>query len=140
MKTSVRGVFHQLDRKTRPYFFQTTVNGVTKRSWFPTFEAAAKAKRDKESAKVAAAIAKRARLKAKRVRDLRTYGNNSNQERDAAIEFQNCADAAYGHGTAIVMNDGTRADVLFKVAEASYLQLQLKTKIGRAHVRTPVTA
>ena len=50
-----------------------------------------------------------------------------NQERDAAIEFQNCADAAYGRGTAIVMNDGTRAGVLFKVAEALYLQLQLKT-------------
>jgi hypothetical protein len=58
---------------------------------------------------------------------LRNYGNNSNQERDAAIELKTCADATYGPGTAIVMNDGTLADVLFKVAEASYLQLQLKT-------------
>lgn len=127
MKTSVRGVFHRPDCKTTPYYFKTMVNGVTKKSWFSTLEAAAKAKKAKDSAKVAAAIAKRAPLKEKRARDLRIYGNNSNQERDAAIEFQNCADAAYGPGTAIVMNDGTRADVLFKKAESSYLQLQLKT-------------
>ena len=55
------------------------------------------------------------------------YGNNCNQERDAAVELKTCADATYGPGTAIVMNDGTLADVLFKKAESSYLQLRLKT-------------
>ena len=100
---------------------------MQKRWWFPTLEAAAEAKRAKESAKVASAIAKRAPLKEKRARDVQKNGNTSNQERDAAIELKTCADATYGPGTTIVMNDGTRADVLFKKAEASYLQLQLKT-------------
>lgn len=85
------------------------------------------AKRAKDSAKLAPAIAKRATLKEKRERDVQRNGNNSKQERDAAIGVKTCADAAYGPGTAIVMNDGTLADVLFKVAESSYLQLQLKT-------------
>ena len=86
--TSVRGVIYKPSRKTNPYYFQTMVNGVTKYSWFPTFEAAAKAKRDKESAKVAPAIAKKARLKEKRARDLQKHGNASNQERDASIELK----------------------------------------------------
>ena len=123
IKTSVRGVFHRPDCKTTPYFLKTTVNGVTKESWFSTFEAAVKAKKAKDSAKVAAAIAKRAPLKEKRARDLRIYGNACKLERDVAIELKTCADATYGPGTAIVMNDGTRADGLFKVAEASYLPL-----------------
>ena len=89
-------------------------------------EAAAKAKRAKESAKVAPAIAKKAPLKEKRARDVQKSGNTCNQERDAAIGVKTCADATYGR-TAIVMNDGTLADVLFKKAESSYLQLQLKT-------------
>lgn len=59
-------------------------------------EAAAAAKKAKDSAKaataIATAIAKRAPLKEKRVRDLRVYGNNSNQERDAALELKTCAD------------------------------------------------
>ena len=125
--TSVRGVIYRPDCKTNPYYFVTEVNGVKKYRWFPTLEAAAKAKRDKESAKVAPAIAKKATLKEKRARDVQKNGNTSNQERDAAIEVKTCADATYGPGTAIVMNDGTLADVLFKVAESSYLQLQLKT-------------
>ena len=126
--TSVRGVHYRPDCKTKPYFFTTMVNGVRKCSWFPTLEAAAKAKRAKESAKLAPAIAKKGTLKEKRARDVQIYGNSCNQERDAAIEVKTCADATYGPGTAIVMNDGTLADVLFKVAEAlSYLQLQLKT-------------
>ena len=127
MKTSVRGVIYVPHCKTTPYYFQTTVNGVKTKKRFSTLEAAAKAKRAKESAKVAPTIAKRAPLKEKRARDMRKNGNNSNQERDAALELKTCADATYGPGTAIVMNDGTLADVLFKVAEASYLQLQLKT-------------
>ena len=127
VKTSVKGVLYKPDCKTNPYYFGTIVNGVSKFRWFPTFEAAAKAKRDKESAKVASAIAKRAPLKEKRTRDVQKSGNNCNQERDAAIELKTCADATYGPGTAIVMNDGTLADVLFKKAESSYLQLQLKT-------------
>ena len=125
--TSVRGVIYDASCKTNPYFFKTMVKGVRKRWWFPTLEAAVAAKRAKESAKVAPAIAKKARLKEKRARDLQIYGNTSNQERDASIELKTCADATYGPGTAIVMNDGTIADVLFKVAESSYLQLQLKT-------------
>ena len=109
---------------------------MQKRWWFPTLEAAAEAKRAKESAKVASAIAKRAPLKEKRARDVQKNGNTSNQERDAAIELKTCADATYGPGTTIVMNDGTRADVLFKKAEASYLQLQLKTTRRRRRMRT----
>jgi hypothetical protein len=127
-KTSVRGVLYDPSCKTNPYYFETIVNGVRKTRWFPTLEAAAKAKRAKESAKVAPAIAKRGTLKEKRARDVQIHGNTCNQERDAAIYVKACADAAYGPGTAIVMNDGTRADVLFRVAEALlYLQLQLKT-------------
>lgn len=125
--TSVRGVIYKPSCKTNPYYFRTKVNGVRERRWFPTLEAAVKAKRAKESAKVAPAIAKRASLKEKRARDVQIHGNNSKLERDAAIELKACANATYGPGTAIVMNDGTRADVLFKVTEASYLQLQLKT-------------
>ena len=125
--TSVRGVIYNASNKTNPYYFQTTVNGVKKKRWFPTLEAAAKAKRAKESAKVASAIAKKAPLKEKRARDVQKSGNTCNQERDAAIGVKTCADATYGPGTAIVMNDGTLADVLFKKAESSYLQLQLKT-------------
>ena len=125
--TNVRGVIYEARNKTNPYYFETKVNGARKLWWFPTLEAAAKAKRDKESAKVASAIAKRAPLKEKRARDVQKNGNTFNQERDASIEVKTCADATYGLGTAIVMNDGTRADVLFKVAESSYLQLQLKT-------------
>ena len=124
--TSVKGVIYNARYKTTPYYFQTMVNGVRKYQWFPTLEAAAKAKRDKESAKVAPAIAKKARLKEKRARDLQKHGNDCKQERDAALDIKTCADATYGPGTAIVMNDGTRADVLFKVA-LLYLQLQLKT-------------
>ena len=125
--TSVRGVIYKPNCKTNPYYFQTIVNGVKKYRWFPTLEAAAKAKREKESAKLAPAIAKKAPLKEKRARDVQKNGNNSKLERDAAIELKTCADATYGPGTAIVMNDGTLADVLFKKAESSYLQLQLKT-------------
>jgi hypothetical protein len=127
--TSVRGVFYKPDyNKTKPYYFETMVNGTRKCSWFPTLEAAAKAKTAKESAKLAPAIAKKRTLKEKRERDVQKSGNTSKLERDAAIELKTCADATYGPGTAIVMNDGTLADVLFKVAEALlYLQLQLKT-------------
>ena len=125
--TSVKGVIYDPRHKTKPYYFVTKVNGVQKYWWFPTLEAAAKAKRDKESAKLAPAIAKKERLKEKRARDVQIHGNNSNQERDASIGVKTCADATYGPGTAIVMNDGTLADVLFKKAESSYLQLQLKT-------------
>ena len=125
--TGVKGVIYKPTCKTNPYFFATMVNGVRKLWWFPTVEAAAKAKRDKESAEVASAIAKKAPLKEKRARDVQKSGNNSKLERDAAIELKTCADATYGPGTAIVMNDGTLADVLFKKAESSYLQLQLKT-------------
>ena len=42
-KTGVKGVFYKPDCKINPYFFTTMVNGVTKNSWFPTLEAAAKA-------------------------------------------------------------------------------------------------
>ena len=126
-KTSVRGVIYKPQNKTNPYYFETMVNGVRKYRWFPTLEAAAKAKTAKESAKVAPAIAKKGTLKEKRARDVQTNGNTCKLERDASIELKTCADATYGPGTAIVMNDGTRADVLFKVAESSYLQLQLKT-------------
>ena len=125
--TSVRGVIYEANNKTNPYYFVTKVNGVSKKWWFPTFEAAVKAKRAKESAKVAPAIAKKAHLKEKRARDVQKNGNTSKLERDAALEVKTCADATYGPGTAIVMNDGTLADVLFKKAESSYLQLQLKT-------------
>ena len=125
--TSVKGVNYKPQNKTNPYYFVTMVNGVSKYRYFPTFEAAVKAKRSKESAKLASAIAKKATLKEKRASDVQKSGNNCNQERDAAIELKTCADATYGLGTAIVMNDGTRADVLFKKAESSYLQLQLKT-------------
>ena len=127
VQTSVKGVLYDPSCKTTPYFFTTMVNGVSKRRWFPTLEAAAKAKKAKESAKSRPAITKKAPLKEKRARDVQIYGNACNQERDASIELKTCADATYGPGTAIVMNDGTRADVLFKVAEALYLQLQLKT-------------
>jgi hypothetical protein len=49
-------------------------------------------------------------------------------ERVASIELKTCANATYGPETAFVMYaSATRADVLFKVAEASYLQLRLKT-------------
>ena len=127
VKTNVKGVLYKPDCKTNPYYFETKVNGVSKFRWFPTVEAAAKAKRENKSAKLASAIAKRAPLKEKRARDVQKNGNNSKLERDAAIELKTCADATYGPGTAIVMNDGTLADVLFKKAESSYLQLQLKT-------------
>ena len=125
--TSVKGVIYNPRRKTNPYYFVTKVNGVQKNRWFPTLEAAVESKRVKDSAKLASAIAKKATLKEKRARDVQIYGNNCNQERDAAVELKTCADATYGPGTAIVMNDGTLADVLFKKAESSYLQLQLKT-------------
>ena len=59
-------------------------------TWYTNWDkAAAAAKKAKESAKVAAAIAKRAPLKEKRARDMRKNGNNSNQERDAALELKN---------------------------------------------------
>ena len=125
--TSVRGVIHEPKYKMNPYYFKTRVNGVTNYWWFPTFEAAVKAKKAKESAKVAPAIAKKGTLQKKRERNVQIYGNNSKLERDVALELKTCADAMYGPGTAIVMNDGTLSDVLFKVAESSYLQLQLKT-------------
>jgi hypothetical protein len=123
----VRGVIYYPLCKKTPYAFETMVNGVRTTSRFSTFEAAAKAKKAKEYAKVAPAIANRVLLKEKRARDVQIYGNNSKLERDAAIELETCANATYGPGTAIVMNDGTLADVLFKLGEASYLQLQLKT-------------
>ena len=44
--TSVKGVIYDPRHKTKPYFFVTKVNGVQKYWWFPTLEAAAKAKRD----------------------------------------------------------------------------------------------
>ena len=122
VKTSVRGVLYKPSCKTNPYYFATKVNGVRKHRWFPTLEAAAKAKAAKESAKVASAIAKKAPLKEKRARNLQIHGNTCNQERDASIELKTCADATYGPGTTIVMNDGTLADVLFKKGESSYLQ------------------
>ena len=98
VKTSVKGVLYDPKCKTNPYYFEKRVNGVTKRCWFPSFEAAAKAKRDKESAKVASAIAKKAPLKEKRARDLQIYGNNSKLERDAAFGVKTCADATYVPG------------------------------------------
>ena len=104
----------------------TTVDGKQKHRYFATLKEAVEAKEAKDSAKLAPKIAKRAALKEKRARDLLMRGNNSKQERDVAIEMQTCVDAAYGPGTVLVMNDGTRADLLFK-RDGGYLQLQLKT-------------
>lgn len=124
--TSVRGVMFNPNCKTRPYYFVTQADGKKKQWYFATLNEAAEAKEAKDAAKLAPKIAKRAALKEKRARDLLMKGNSCKQERDVAMEMQTCADAAYGPGTVLVMNDGTRADLLFK-RDGGYLQLQLKT-------------
>ena len=65
-------------------------------------------------------------LKEKRSNNIAIYGNNSNKERIVALAL--CETWQDVHQQkAIVLNDGTRADILLWVSEDIFLPLQLKT-------------
>ena len=129
-KTSVKGVQYKSDCKTNPYWFQIMKHGISKKHWHPTLEAAAAAKRAIAAAKVQAAEAERAKVKAseKYQQNQARNGNNSKQERDFVHEYDTQVRATYEDPESfLVMNDSTRADALVKRAKDTYLQVQAKT-------------
>jgi hypothetical protein len=73
---------------------------------------------------------KRARtLEEKRQDDLEIHGNDCKQERDVCNEIKTALKAAYPNRKVVVLNDQTRADVIFEVKEGSdsYKMIQVKT-------------
>ena len=131
MPTGIRGVYHDEKRGAKPWSIVKTIDKKLKRFSFATEDEAVQARKEDLDAKDAVKRQKeeeRQALRSKREHDVQIYGNTSEMEREATVAF--CA-AAGGDDVALVLNDGTRADVLFRRAEDAYLQLQWKTTATR---------
>ena len=125
MPTGIRGVFYKETHGAKPLFIQKTIDKKRKTFALATKDEAVQARQKYLDAKDAVRrqkIEERQALRPKREHDVQIYGNTSEMERKATVAF--CTAAG---GDALVLNDGTRADVLFKRAEDAYLQLQWKT-------------
>jgi len=127
--TSTKGIQRHHTRKTNPYYF--TIQKDRKRTdrYFPTEKEVKAAYDEYRAAKEQPKLDARAALAEKRERDCEVYGNTCDQEREVCLEFDKGCKA---RGLkAIVLNDGTLADVLFAnpadAARDAYLQLQFKT-------------
>lgn len=125
-----KGVCFRSDRKTKPYCVRI---GRSKQH-FRTEEEAVNALVAHRAAKVATKAAAREILAGKRARDVAISGNNSTQERDVALSLVAAWREAFGL-PALVLNDGTRADVLLGLCEDEWLPLQLKTTSGAMKYR-----
>lgn len=63
----------------------------------------------------------------KRERNVQKHGGDSNMERRLAFEIKEMFKTLYPDIEVIILNDGTRADMLIRRTDGLYLQLQLKT-------------
>ncbi|UPR00101.1 hypothetical protein HOP50_04g34150 [Chloropicon primus] len=73
----------------------------------------------------------RAALAGKRARNLAIYGRNSATEREVALALVARWEATIPGSAALVLNDGTKADVLLRLSEEdAWLPVQLKTTGG----------
>ena len=126
MPTGIRGVFYKETQGAKPWWIQKTIDKKKNFFYFATKDEAVQARKEDLDAKDAVRrqkIDERQALRPKREHDVQIYGNASEMERKATVAF--CTAAG---GDALVLNDGTRADVLFfRRAEDAYLQLQWKT-------------
>ena len=91
-----------------------------------TRAAQAEAKATTRAAQAEANATARAALKDKRDRDLELHGDNSAKEREFALALVAAWKAATGL-SALVLNDGTVADVLLLRKEDAWLRVQVKT-------------
>lgn len=125
-----KGVYHYPDR-TKPFRIQPVVNGRQICKYFATEReviVALTAHRAIQNviAKVRREDRKRRPLSEKRAADLAIYGGNLALERDFAVALV----AEWRRQTgreALVLNDGTRGDVLLEIAPGAFLCVQLKT-------------
>lgn len=113
-KSSGKGI--RKHRMIKPY--RTSIDGRNR--YFATVEEAVAA-RDTYRARRA-----RAALKDKRDRNLERHGNDSANEREFALALVAAWKAATGL-SALVLNDGTVADVLLLRKEDAWLRVQVKT-------------
>jgi hypothetical protein len=123
-----KGVYHNpRGSKTKPY--QTTIGGRTRR-YETDDEAVIGHLLDGLITKVIADDRKEKEaqrpLEEKRAADKAKSDGNCAQERDFAYRLVDECRRVTGH-EAIVLNDGTRADVLLGLSDGSFLPVQLKT-------------
>ena len=127
MPTGIKGVYYNEKQGAKPWYIVKTIDKKLKSFYFATKDEAVQARKEDLDAKDAVKRQKeeeRQALRPKREHDVKISGNTCEMEREATVAF--CA-AAGGDDVALVLNDGTRADVLFRRAEDAYLQLQWKT-------------
>lgn len=63
----------------------------------------------------------------KRKQNLQRNGNNSNLERQVARKIKAMLEKLFSGSKVIILNDGTRADILIQRSDGLFLQIQLKT-------------
>lgn len=66
----------------------------------------------------------------KRKQNVQKHGNNSNMEREVAIEIKAMFAKMFPNIKVIILNDGTRADILVQRSDMLFFQIQLKTTGG----------
>ncbi|UPR03873.1 hypothetical protein HOP50_14g72030 [Chloropicon primus] len=122
-----KGVFIDKRRKKKPY----GVRIGRPKEYFATVAEAVAALEAYRAGKLKKRETDRAALAVKRARNLAIYGRNSATEREVALALVARWEATIPGRTALVLNDGTKADVLLRLSEEdAWLPVQLKTTGG----------
>ncbi|UPQ98704.1 hypothetical protein HOP50_03g20100 [Chloropicon primus] len=122
-----KGVFNNKRRKKKPYGVR--IGRPTE--YFATVAEAVAALEAYRAGKLKKRETDRAALAVKRARNLAIYGRNSATEREVALALVARWEATFPASAALVLNDGTKADVLLRLSEEdAWLPVQLKTTSG----------
>ncbi|QDZ20323.1 hypothetical protein HOP50_04g28410 [Chloropicon primus] len=123
-----KGVFIDKRRKKKKY----GVRIGRPKEYFATVAEPVAAHKSYRAGKLKKRATARAALAGKRARNLAIYGRNSATERKVALALVARWQATIpGRRTALVLNDGTKADVLLRLSEEdAWLPVQLKTTSG----------
>lgn len=120
-------------RKAKPRHlckqYTTWIDG--RNQYFATVEDAVAARETYRASKDKAKATTRAALKDKRARDLESHGQDLAKEREFSLALVAAWKAATGL-SALVLNDGTVADVLLLRKEDEWLRVQVKTATAGA--------
>ncbi|QDZ21576.1 hypothetical protein HOP50_06g41030 [Chloropicon primus] len=122
-----KGVFNNKRRKKKKY----GVRIGRRPEYFATVAEAVAALEAYRAGKLKKRETDRAALAVKRARNLAIYGRNSATEREVALALVARWEATFPASAALVLNDGTKADVLLRLSEEdAWLPVQLKTTSG----------
>lgn len=132
----VKGVFYDKRTKIKPFKINLAiVNGIQKTRYFATGGEAVVALAVSKMLKNVTLKARKeyqrqhVSLVEKREKDVAIYGNCCNMEREFAILLVNEWERCTGK-RGIILNDGTRADILLEMDDMLFLRVQLKTTGG----------